>query len=179
MIGRQDRAIGGESRLASSPSSPVVSGPWVRTGRREFLAWLTRGSLAAVGLLAIGQLTRFFAFEPAAEAPNVIALGQPDAYAAGTLTYVAAARAYIGRDSGGLYAIDAVCTHLGCLVEQGAGDGFACPCHGSRFTAGGQVRNGPASRPLRHLSLQLNADGQAAVDRSQEAAAATRWAPAS
>lgn len=144
--------------------------------RRDFLVWLTRGSLAAVSVLAVGQIARFLSFEPAGEAASLIAVGKPDAYAAGTLTYVAAARAYIGRDEGGLYAVDAVCTHLGCLVEQEAGEEFACPCHGSRFTADGRVRNGPADKPLRHLALALSPDGQLAVDRSQPVAPAVRLA---
>jgi hypothetical protein len=61
--------------------------------RRDFLVWLTRGSLAAVSALAIGQVARFLSFEGAGDASSLIAVGKPDAYAAGTLTYVAVARA--------------------------------------------------------------------------------------
>jgi len=133
--------------------------------RRAFLAWLTRGVLGAVSALALGQVARFFSFEPAPEAPTAIPASQPDSYAADTVTYVEPARAYIGRDDAGLYALDAVCTHLGCLVEQKPGGGFACPCHGSRFAAAGQAQSGPASQALRHLALDLNQDGQVVVDR--------------
>lgn len=143
-------------------------------GRRDFLAWLTRGALATAAALGIGQAARFIAFEPAAEDATVIPIGQPDAYAAGTLTYVGAARAYIGRDDGGLYALDAVCPHLGCLVEHRADGAFACPCHGSRFAADGLVQNGPADRSLRPLALTLNADGQVVVDRSRQVAPGLR-----
>ena len=117
-------------------------------GRREFLVWLTRGSLLTVSALAIGQLARYFSYEPSGEAPSIIAAGKPDTYAAGTLTYVGETRTYIGRDDKGLYAIDAVCTHLGCLVEQKAGEGFACPCHGSRFAADGQVAERPGQQGI-------------------------------
>ena len=144
--------------------------------RRAFLAWLTRGSLATIAALALGQVARFISFAPAAEDQTAIPVGQPEQYAAGTLTYVEPARAYIGRDGAGLYALDAVCTHLGCLVEQKPGGGFACPCHGSRFAADGQAQNGPASQALRHLALNLNQDGQMVVDRSRPVTPATRLA---
>lgn len=144
--------------------------------RRDFLGWIARGAVVAASALAVGQVARYFSFEPPGEAPAAVAVGKPDSYGAGTLTYAPAARAYIGHDDGGLYAVDAVCTHLGCLVEQKSEGGFACPCHGSRFAAGGEVQNGPASRPLPHLALKLGSDGQVTVDRSRPVAPETRLA---
>jgi cytochrome b6-f complex iron-sulfur subunit len=176
MTDRSDRAAGGEPGSEAGQASPTTVGSPRRPDRREFLAWLTRGSLVAASALAIGQVARFFSYEPAGEAPSVIPVGKPETFTAGTLTYVGAAQAYIGHDDGGLYAIDAVCTHLGCLVEQKAGDGFACPCHGSRFAADGQVQNGPANKALRHLALNRNPDGQVVVDRAQPVASGTRLA---
>jgi cytochrome b6-f complex iron-sulfur subunit len=176
MTEHNDPAAGGRPGPEAGQARPTIVGLPLRPDRREFLAWLTRGSLVAVSALALGQVARFFSYKPADEAPSVIAVGKPDTYTADTLTYVGAARSYIGRDSGGLYAIDAVCTHLGCLVEHKAGEGFACPCHGSRFAADGQVQNGPASKALRHLALDLNQDGQVVVDRSRPVAPATRLA---
>ena len=39
-----------------------------------------------------------------------------------------------------------VCTHLGCVPINGAGDynGWFCPCHGSQFDNSGRARAGPA-----------------------------------
>jgi ubiquinol-cytochrome c reductase iron-sulfur subunit len=40
----------------------------------------------------------------------------------------------------------AICTHLGCipLADQGAYDGYFCPCHGSVYDTSGRIRQGPA-----------------------------------
>ncbi len=146
--------------------------------RRHFLTWLSRGALAAAAALGVGQLARYLSFEPDGAAGAPIAVGRPADYPAGALTYAAAARAYLGHDQGGLYAIDAVCTHLGCLVERQAGGGFACPCHGSRFGDGGQLQAGPAGQDLPHLDLQLDQDGALVLDRSHPVPAGTRLAVA-
>jgi cytochrome b6-f complex iron-sulfur subunit len=156
---------------------PAVDRPaQLHTGRRAFLTRLARGSLALVSLLAVGGIARFLSYEPTGEAPTLIPVGKPAGYASGPLTYVAPARAYIGHDDGGLYALDAVCTHLGCLVQQQTGDGFACPCHGSRFAADGRVQAGPANQALPHLALQFDQDGQVVVDRGRQVIPATRLA---
>jgi len=43
-----------------------------------------------------------------------------------------------------------VCTHLGCVPINGAGDykGWFCPCHGSHYDVSGRIRKGPAPRNL-------------------------------
>ncbi|MCX6902173.1 MAG: Rieske (2Fe-2S) protein, partial [Verrucomicrobia bacterium] len=51
-------------------------------------------------------------------------------------------------------ALDAVCTHLGCTLETKA-DGFACPCHSSRFDNSGNVMQGPARQALHALRVEL------------------------
>eukprot|EP00898_Chlorokybus_atmophyticus_P005783 jgi/Chlat1/6205/Chrsp44S05801 len=53
------------------------------------------------------------------------------------------------------YGINAVCTHLGCVVPWNAAEKkFICPCHGSQYDGTGKVVRGPAP-----LSLALaNAD---------------------
>jgi len=39
-----------------------------------------------------------------------------------------------------------ICTHLGCVPLNGAGDynGWFCPCHGSHYDISGRIRKGPA-----------------------------------
>jgi len=43
------------------------------------------------------------------------------------------------------YAINAVCTHLGCVVPWNTAEKkFICPCHGSQYNDQGRVVRGPA-----------------------------------
>jgi Rieske Fe-S protein len=49
------------------------------------------------------------------------------------------------------YGINAVCTHLGCVVPWNAAENkFLCPCHGSQYNNQGKVVRGPAPlvRPI-------------------------------
>jgi Rieske Fe-S protein len=63
---------------------------------------------------------------------------------------VAASRDEEGR----LSLVSAVCTHMGCLVAWNAAEGtWDCPCHGSRFTASGDVMAGPAETPLKAVDV--------------------------
>ena len=43
------------------------------------------------------------------------------------------------------YGINAVCTHLGCVVPWNQAENkFICPCHGSQYNDQGRVVRGPA-----------------------------------
>jgi glycine/D-amino acid oxidase-like deaminating enzyme/nitrite reductase/ring-hydroxylating ferredoxin subunit len=63
------------------------------------------------------------------------------------------------RDSHGALTLrSAVCTHMGCVVGwNDAESTWDCPCHGSRFTAQGEVISGPAESPLGEVANKQGA----------------------
>jgi menaquinol-cytochrome c reductase iron-sulfur subunit len=64
---------------------------------------------------------------------------------------------YLARKDGGVIAFNVRCPHLGCFVDA-VKDGFACPCHDSRFNADGSVIAGSvAPRGLDELEVDPEA----------------------
>lgn len=58
------------------------------------------------------------------------------------------------NQQGELHLVSAVCPHLGCIVAWNeAAQTWDCPCHGSRFTASGEVIGGPAERDLEPVHM--------------------------
>ncbi len=121
--------------------------------RREFLHQmadpLTEGSPPPLILL------------PVTRVPSA---GSPRQYHRGTCVLVEDVQAWLCRDDGGFYAIDARCPHLGCLVRQSE-NGFACPCHRSRFNAAGERESGSAQRGLRCFYIDLDVNGHLVIFR--------------
>ncbi len=76
------------------------------------------------------------------------------------------------RGAAGVYALSTVCTHLGCIVKR-EGEGFACPCHGSLFSADGAVHKGPAPKALPWLAVSRVAEGTYLVDEGKVVPAGT------
>ncbi|MFD4510494.1 Rieske (2Fe-2S) protein [Streptomyces sp. NPDC058457] len=54
-------------------------------------------------------------------------------------------------------AFSAICTHMGCTVNQVTDGTIDCPCHGSKYhIADGSVAHGPATRPLPAESITVS-----------------------
>lgn len=59
------------------------------------------------------------------------------------------------------FGINAVCTHLGCVVPwNDAENKFICPCHGSQYNSQGKVVRGPAPLSLALAHANVNDDGK-------------------
>jgi len=53
-------------------------------------------------------------------------------------------------------SLTSTCTHETCTITGFDGGNYICPCHGSRFTTGGRVVNGPAAAPLRTFNTTFS-----------------------
>ncbi|HEU5415624.1 MAG TPA: ubiquinol-cytochrome c reductase iron-sulfur subunit [Candidatus Angelobacter sp.] len=174
-IMKQSQAVGAEPAPAAGKTKV--------SSRRAFLRNLGLGALLA-GIA--GQLYAYLrALMPNVlyEPPRSFKVGPPQSYSNG-LTYLEDHRMFIGRDQKGLYAISAICTHLGCTVKmvnlnqprQVAIGGkpveimqeFHCPCHGSKYYGDGTNYAGPAPHPLDWYRIEVSPeDGQLIVHTSE------------
>ena len=134
--------------------------------RREALMALGSLSLLAVLGSVVRDSLRFLTPPVNQARPAVIVAGPPADFPPGVLTSLTNGPVLMGRDGGGLFALSAICTHLGCTVAR-RGEELDCPCHGSRFAADGTNLQGPANRPLPYLALVLNAGGKVEVNLTQ------------
>ena len=138
------------------------------TTRRKAFAQIGVGSICAAcaGASVFGY--EFLAPNVLYEPSPIVNAGKPDQYPVGSVTQDLQSGIYIVHGPEGLYAMSAVCTHLGCITAwKPELDMVACPCHGSKFHPDGTKIEGPASRPLPHFAISLTADGELLVDKLQ------------
>ncbi|RME23038.1 MAG: ubiquinol-cytochrome c reductase iron-sulfur subunit [Candidatus Zixiibacteriota bacterium] len=131
--------------------------------RRHVLRWMMGGALGAVALIMARIGGSFLAPPLTTSGLAPVAVPLTDAPPPDGSKYIAPARAYLMQDTGGYFALSAVCTHLGCLVDL-AGDKIQCPCHGSHYDIHGRNLSGPALRPLVHLALSRDDRGDLIID---------------
>ncbi len=54
-------------------------------------------------------------------------------------------------------ALSSICTHQSCTVAYSSSDDkIKCPCHGSMFSTGGSVLQGPAASSLKSYNVTLS-----------------------
>jgi cytochrome b6-f complex iron-sulfur subunit len=110
-----------------------------------------------------------------------IVYGNVSAVPVGSLLPLPRDPGLLGRDSGGLYALSAICTHMGCLVPPPptmVAMTMTCPCHGSEYDRNGAVVKGPAPSPLQHYQVDLAADGTITIQGNKPVASTFRTAVA-
>ena len=122
-------------------------------------------SLLISGVLTTLGIIKFLSYQQPAETPTKLVLQEYTVYPPGSVTPVPLLKAWIMHDESGLYALSAVCSHLGCTVGE-ATSGFECPCHGSRFNLHGAMLQGPAMKPLEYLQLILSEDKKVVLDNT-------------
>ena len=110
---------------------------------------------ALIGLLGAVGLGRYLTPVAGPASGRPIEVPEADVPAEGALV-LPGHRCAVVRDEAGLRAVDLTCPHLGCTVKA-TEQGFACPCHGSRFDREGRVLSGPAARSLDRLPVERRA----------------------
>lgn len=128
--------------------------------RRDFLKIITNAFFSLSGLLGLGGLFRFFSFQPDPGPPTEFNLGSKYDFPYNAKVIRADIPAAIWHTQAGYIAISLVCTHLGCTVEENeGGEGFICPCHGSRYNNEGLLLEGPATKALSYYRIEEQDDG--------------------
>jgi len=127
--------------------------------RRDFLKLASAAILTTSGLLGLEGLFRFLNTQTEPLPPTEFDLGPASNYPPGSRTVLPDIPALLLHAQNGFSAISLVCTHLGCTVESKS-EGFACPCHGSRFDPQGNVTRDPANKPLRSLRVEVTSDNE-------------------
>ncbi len=143
-------------------------------GRRQFMNLLTFGTITGVAAGALYPFVKYFIPPSSGGAGGGLvakdALGN-DVLASkflashkpgdrtlaqglkGDPTYIVVT----GEQTIASYGINAVCTHLGCVVPWNASEEkFVCPCHGSQYNAEGKVVRGPAPLSLELVHANVN-----------------------
>lgn len=135
-------------------------------GRRQFMNFLTFGAVTGTALGALYPVVQYFIPPSKGGAGGGVtakdALGN-DVSASGFLSSHKPGERSLAQGLKGdptyivvqedatlaNYGINAVCTHLGCVVPWNGGENkFICPCHGSQYDNTGKVVRGPAPLSL-------------------------------
>jgi cytochrome b6-f complex iron-sulfur subunit len=139
--------------------------------RRDFFSYAGWASfLGALGLSSL-YFTRLLFPRVLFEPSPIFKAGNPQDYSVGEVStkWVKDKRVWIVRDDEGIYAIFALCTHLGCTPRWLRTENkYKCPCHGSGFTREGVNFEGPAPRALERLKIAIAPDGQIIIDKSKK-----------
>jgi cytochrome b6-f complex iron-sulfur subunit len=143
--------------------------------RRDFLGLAALASLAGALGTALAGVVRLPKPAVLPGPLRVYKLGDPARYAVGSVVRMDAENLYLFRDQQGFHAISSVCTHLGCVVSHSEQEGFACPCHGSKFKQDGNVIGGPAPSGLPWLEISLSPDGQLQVNAESQVPQGTKF----
>lgn len=142
--------------------------------RRDFLGLASWGAVLLSSLAMIAGVLRLTKADVHYEESKIFKIGTPDNFPVGSVNLVEGKNVVVFSDMEGLHAISSVCTHLGCIVAI-SGEGFSCPCHGSKYDRDGKVIAGPAPRNLPWLSISQQVDGVLVVDAAKEVKIGTKF----
>jgi Rieske Fe-S protein len=109
------------------------------------------------------------------EASTRVKLGHPDELPPGTERHFPKQNLSVFSERQSVYAISAICPHLGCIVHRLPEGRYECPCHGSKFNARGEVFSGPSPSGLPWIEVQRAPNGVLYANTSVVVPAGTVW----
>mgnify|MGYP001558563206 FL=1 len=142
--------------------------------RRDFLGLASIGMAVLASIPVIGGAFRMVKANVRYEESTKFKIGMLEDFPVGSVKKIDDKKVFIFSDENGLFAMTAVCTHLGCIVFKTEW-GFQCPCHGSQYNGSGKVIGGPAPRSLAWFEISQDIDGTLVVDASKEVSPGTKY----
>jgi cytochrome b6-f complex iron-sulfur subunit len=157
------------TQASGSPDVPSM-------GRRQFMNFLTFGAVTGTALGALYPVVRYFVPPSVGgggggvtakdELGNAIAASEfVEAHKKGDRVLAQGFKGdptYIvmeGDETIADYGLNAVCTHLGCVVPwKASANKYVCPCHGSQYDSEGKVVRGPAPLSLALVHTEVTDD---------------------
>ena len=141
-----------EEKKSKEQGAPAEAGPAFPSGfaARRNLLKIGFGAICCAGAAEAGW--PMFRFLTAPEGGEAEPVAVPKAQVPpGAMVKVLYGRTpvLIINESGKVYVLSRVCTHLGCLVDWSEDQRqFHCPCHDGYFDKQGAVKGGPPPRAL-------------------------------
>jgi cytochrome b6-f complex iron-sulfur subunit len=146
--------------------------------RRDFTERLAWGSFWAAAASSIVGMVKLLMPAVMPDAATRMKLGHPEELPPGTTRLFEDKNVFVFSESDGIYAISAICTHLGCIVSRLPDGQFDCPCHGSKFNTQGEVFAGPAPRGLDWIEVRQAPNGVLYADTASTVPPGTKWSRA-
>jgi cytochrome b6-f complex iron-sulfur subunit len=157
------------TQISGSPDVPDM-------GRRQFMNFLTFGTITGVALGALYPIVKYFVPPSSGSAGGGVIAKDAQGNDVIVSEFIAEHGSNYRTLAQGLkgdptyiiitadktiadYGINAVCTHLGCVVPWvPSEEKFKCPCHGSQYDATGKVVRGPAPLSLALAHAKVTED---------------------